>query len=404
MGNALALVSVGLLAALFFGVLPVVLTLVVSQLLEIFGSTVLVGLSAVGVTVLYAALVWFRRSFWVALVDIGALCLVTVGWGVSKFATAIRRLGTIISFMGWVKAVLGRYPGKDFINNRREEVVQRGIKYHERGDVEIEDSPETLARDTRQAYDDAGRRLSNGEAVLGLTLVGVTLLPSNSPTVPYSELLSSPAVGASLSVALVLVVTLRLSALDMVLVRDPADSEELARLAVYRDWNRTMASGVEVVKTLLMFRVMRSINDSAYDFYLDWVFEKDINGEGVGAIELLLELRRPVFAFHIAEREGISPSKASLDLYGWDVLSQFSFGPGADHSPPDETPTSRLDAVLLPFLRLKYEIRDIVRVVRAYQFAEKEDIVPEEASRELYDENVIPKPTDKYEGEQESDD
>lgn len=398
----MALVAVSLLATLFFGVLPVVLILVVSQLLEMLGSTVLVLLSGVGVTVFYAALVWFRRSFWVALVDIGAFCLVTAGWGVSKFATAIRRLGTIISFMGWTKAVLGLYPGKDFIKNRREDVVQRGIKYHERGEIEIEDSPKTLARDTRQAYDDAGRRLSNGEAVLGLMLAGVTFLPSNSPIVPYSELLSSGAVVASLSVALVLVVTLRLSALDMVLVRDPEDSEELARLAVYRDWNRTMSSGVEVVKTLLMFRVMRSINDSAYDFYLDWVFEKDINGEGVGTIELLLELVRPMFAFHIAEREGISPSEASLELYGWDVFSQFSFGPRAEHSPPDEIPTSRFDAVLLPFLRLKYEIRDIIRIYRAYQFADKEDMVPEEASRELYDENVIPESIDKSGDEQDS--
>ena len=393
MVNTLTVIAVGLLAALFFGVLPVVLVLVLSQLLEILGATVLVGLSAVGVIVLYAALVWFRRSLWVALVDIGALCLVTVGWGISKFATAIRKLGTIISFMAWVKAVLGLYPGNDFIKNRREDVVQRGVKYHERGMVEIEDSPETLARDTRQAYDEAGRRLSNGEAVLGLTLAGVTLLPSNSPTVPYSGLISSPAVGASLSVALVLVVTLRLSALDMALVRDPEDSEELARLAVYRDWNRTMSSGAEVVKALLMFRVMRSINDSAYDFYLDWVLEKDINGEGAGTIELLLELRRPMFAFHIAEREGISPSEASRELYGWDVFSEFSFGPGESHSPPDEIPTSRFDSRLLPLLRLKYEIRDVVRIVRAHQFAEKENIAPEEASRELYDKNVIPEST-----------
>lgn len=404
MVNIMTFVAVILLTALFFGVLPVVLALVISQLLGILGATVLVGLSTVGVTVLYVALVWFRRSLWVALVDIGALCLVTVGWGISKFATAIRKLGTIISFMAWVKAVLGLYPGKDFIKNRREDVVQRGIKYHERGEVEIEDSPETLARDTRQAYDEAGRRLSNGEAALGLTLTGVTLLPSNSPTVPYSELLSSPAVGASLSVALVLVVTLRLSALDMVLVRDPGDSEELARLAVYRDWNRTMSSGAEVVKVLLMFRVMRSINDSAYDFYLDWVLEKGINGEGAGRIELLLELRRPMFAFHIAEREGISPSEASRELYGWDVFTEFSFGPGENYSPPDEIPTSRFDNALLPFLRLKYEIRDLVRIGRAHQFAEKENIAPEEASRELYDENVIPEPTGESEVEQESED
>ncbi|RNJ22054.1 hypothetical protein [Halosegnis longus] len=404
MGNALVLITVGLLGSLFFGVLPVVLILVLSQLLQILGPTVLSGLFAAGVTVLYVALVWFRRSFWMALLDVGALYLATVGWVVSKFATAIRRLGTIMSFMGWVKAGLGLYPGKDFIKNRREEVVQRGIKHHERGDVEIEDSPEALARDTRQAYDDAGRRLSNGEAVLGLTLAGVTLLPSKSPIVPYSELLGSSAVGASLSVALVLVVALRLSVLDMVLVRDPTDSGELARLAVYRDWNRTMSSGAEVVKAILMFRVMRSINDSAYDFYLDWVFEKAINGNGAGIIELLLELRRPMFAFHIAECEGISPSEASLKLYRWDVFSQFSFGPGEAQSAPDEIPTSRFDAVFLPFLRLKYEIRNGVRVVRANQLAEKEDMPPEEASRELYDENVIPEPAVESEGKQDHDD
>lgn len=79
MVNALAFVAVGLLAALFFGVLPVVVALVLFQLLQILGATVLVGLFAVGVTVLYAALLWFRRSLWMALVDIGALCLVTVG-------------------------------------------------------------------------------------------------------------------------------------------------------------------------------------------------------------------------------------------------------------------------------------------------------------------------------------
>ena len=404
MVNTLAIIAGFLLAALFFGVLPVVLVIVVSQLLQTLGVTVLLGLSAVGVAILYTALVWFRRSFSKALADVGAFCLVTVGWAVSKFATAIRRLGSIISFMSWIKAILGLYPGKDFVKNRREDVVQRGIKFHERGDFEIEDSPEILARETRQAYDDAGRRLSNGEAVLGIMLATVTLLPSNSQTVPYSTLLSSSAVGASLSVALVLVVTLRLSALDMVLVRDPADSEELARLAVYRDWNKTMSNGVEVVKTLLMFRVMRSINDSAYDFYLDWVFEREINGEGAGTIELLLELRRPMFAFHIAEREGISPSEASHEIYGWDVFTQFSFGPEEGSSPPDEIPTSRFDSLLLPFLWLKYEIRDAVRIVKAHQFAEKEDMAPEEASKKLYDENVIPEPTGESEGEQESND
>lgn len=393
-----------ILLAVFFGVLPAVLVLGVSQLLEILGATVLAGLLVVGVTVLYVALVWFRRSFWEALVDIATLSLVTVGWVISKFATAIRKLGSVISFMSWVKAILGLYPGKNFIENRREDVVQRGIKHHERGDVEIEDSPETLARKTRQAYDNAGRRLSNGEAVLGLTLAGVTLLPSNSSTIPYSELLSSSAVGACLSVALVLVVTLRLSALDMVLVHDPPETEEIARLAVYQDWNKTMSNGAEVVKALLMFRAMRSINDSAYNFYLDWVFERNINGEGAGTIELILELRRPMFVFHIAEREGITPSEASHELYGWDIFSQFSFGLGEGQSPPGEIPTSRFDSALLPFLRFKYEIKNMARIIKAYKLAENQGMAPEEASRKLYNENVIPESAGEPEGKQESDD
>jgi len=121
-------------------------------------------------------------------------------------------------------------------------------------------------------------------------------------------------------------------------------------------------------------------------------------------IELLLELRRPIFAFHIAEREGTSPSEASRELYGWDVFSEFSFGPGENHSPPDKIPTSRFDSVFLPFLGIKYEIRDMVRIVRAHQFAEKENIPPEKASRALYDENVIPEPTGESEDEQDSED
>jgi len=403
MVNTLFFVTVVLFSVLFIGVFPVILVLSLFQLLEMFGITVFFGLFAIGVMVLYAALVWFRRSFRDALVDIGGLFLATVGWGISKFATAIRKLGSIVSFMSWVKAALSLYPGKRFVKDRREDLVQRGIKYHERGDVEIEDSPATLARKIRESYAKAGRQLSNGEAVLGLILAGVMLLPTNSSTIPYSELLSSPTVGASLSVALVSVVALRLSALDMVLVREPDESENLARLAIYQDWNESMANGVEVVKSFLMFRAMRGINEAAYDFYLDWIFERNIYGDGVGTIELILELRRPIFAFHLADREDITPSEASDELYGWNVFSLFDFGPGGESSPSEEIPESRFDKILLTFLRVKYEIRDIVRLNQALQFAEQEGMTPEEASKELYGENVIPEIARKSREEQESD-
>lgn len=390
MANALILGVGILLATLFVGIFPVVLVLGFYFLLNSVEITMLVGFLILSVLVLYSALVLFRRSSMKALIDLLTFGLVIMAWVVSKFAVAIRRLGSIISFMSWVRGMLGVYPGKEFIKDRREDFVQRGIKYHERGDIEIEDSPETLARETREFYDDAGRRLSNGEAILGLTLAGVTLLPSSSPLIPYSELLSSPMVGAGLSVALVFVVSLRLSALDMVLVRDPSTSERIARLAVYRDWNQAMSSGTEVVKSLLMFRVMHGISDSAYDFYIDWAFERNINGRGVGTIELILELRRPLFAYQLAEREDLSPIEASQKLYGRNVFAQFDFGPSGDENSHEERKTNLLDSALLLLLDFKYGIRQTNRVATVYRLAGKKDMSPEEVSRELYDENILP--------------
>ena len=348
----------------------------------------------------YAALVWFRRSFTKALADLGALCLVAVGWAVSKFATAIRRLGSILSFMSWIKAVLGFYPGRQFIEKRREDIIQRGVEHHNRGNIEINESPEKLAREARQEYDNAGRRLSNGEAILGIALAGVLLLPSNAPRIPFAEMLNSQIIGGVLSVSLVLVVTLRLSVLDMVLIRDPSVEEDIARLAGYREWNRTMSSGAEVVTSFLMFRAMHGINDSTYNFYLDWVFEKNVNGEGAGLIELVYELWRPIFAFHVAARDGMTPTEASHEIFGWNVFSEFSFGPGEESPVQEEKPTSRLDSVLSAVLDLKYEVRNIRRTIRVHKFAEKSDMSPEEASIKLYDENILPQTSGQAEDEE----
>lgn len=379
-----------LLASIFFGIFPVLLVLAGNWVLETVGIAVFVACVGIAILIFYAALVWFRGSLWKALVDLLEFGLVAVGWVVSKFATAIRRLGAIVSFMSWVKGTLGLYPGRRFIENRREGIVERGIKHVERGDVEITDSREILVQETREAYDEAGRQLSNGEAVLGLSLAGVTLLPPDSPLVPYSELLSSPAVGAGLSIALVFVVAIRLSALDLVLARDPDPTANKARLAVYRDWNQAIAGGTDVVKVFLMFRVMHGISDSAYEFYIDWVFERDINGEGAGKVELIRELPRPVFAFYLAERDDMPPSEASQEMFGWDVFSPFEFGPSEEESPPEDEEPYFLESVLNPALEFKRDIRDMKRATKARQLAEERDMSPEEVSQELYGENVLP--------------
>lgn len=398
----LTLAVLFVLAVFFVGFTPATLMFALYYVLQEVGAGIPLLFFVVAVSVLYAAFVWFRRSAWAALIDLMGFGLVVVGWAIAKFATAVRRLGFLFSFMSWLKGGLSRYPGEEFIKNRREDVVQQAIKHHERGNVEIEDTPEILAAKTRQAYDDAGRRLSNGEAVLGLSLAAIAFLPLDSMSIPFSAQLSSPITGGFLSIALVFVVALRLSALDMVLVREVSDSENIARLAVYKDWNETMADGTEVVKVFLMFRAMRSISESAYDFYLDWVFERTINGTGVGTLELVHELRKPMFAFQRAEREGITPSEASHEIYGWDVFSEFKFGLGRDSPAPNEPPHSRLDEVVGTAVEIKGAIKDIWRIIYAYQFAQQNDMEPEEASKQLYGENLIPNQQGQAENENES--
>lgn len=378
-----------LLASIIFGIFPVLLVLTADWALDTVGITIFVACVGIAVFIFYVALVWFRKSLWKALINLLEIGLVAVGWVISKFATAIRRLGSLVSFMSYMKGILGLYPGRRFIENRREGVVERGINHVEKGDVEITDCRETLVQETREAYDKAGRQLSNGEAVLGLTLAGVTLLPSGSTLVPYSELLSSPVVGAGLSIALVFVVAIRTSALDLVLVRDPDSTENKARLAVYRDWNQAIAGGIDVVKTFLVLRAIYGISDSAYAFYIDWVFEKDINGEGVGNVELIRELPKPIFAFYLAERDDLPPSEASQKQFGWDVFSYFEFGPSKDKSPPEKKDPYILKSSLPPVIEFKWKIHDVKRVAKTHQLAEKRNISPEEASIELYDENIL---------------
>lgn len=378
------------LASIFFGTFPVLLAITGSLVLDAVGMVIFVACLGIAFLIFYAALFWFRGSLLKALVHLLEFGLVIVAWVVSKFATAIRRLGSLVSFTSWVKGTLGLYPGRNFIDNRREGIVERGIKHAERGDVEITDSPETLIQETREAYDKAGRQLSNGEAVLGLSLAVVTFMPSDIRLVPYSEVLTSPIVAAGLSIGIVFVVAIRLSALDLVLAHDPEPTESKVRLAVYRDWNQTIAGGADVVKVFVMLRVMYGISDSAYEFFIDWVFERAINGEGAGKIELIRELPKPVFCFYQAERDDISPSEASQKLFGWNVFSSFEFGPSKDKLPPENKNPYIFDSILRPVIERKHELHSVIRVEKVRQLAERRDTSPKEVSTELYGENVLP--------------
>lgn len=374
--------------ALFFGLFTIVLLLATNWIINTVGATALLACVSVGILVFYLALVNFRRSWSRAVVDLLEFSFVFVGWVISKFATAIRRLGRIIFFMSVVKSLLSQYPGGEFIQDRRDEIVERGIERIENSNKEITDSPETIIQETRNAYDVASRQLSNGEAVLGISLAGVTLLPPDFALVPYSELLSSALTGAILSVALVLVVAIRTSALDIVMIRNPTADQNKKRLALYRDWNQAVAGGTDVVKVFVIMRVMYGISDSSYDFFVDWIIERQYSGEGVGFIELIRELSVPMFIFVLAERSNLTPSEASQQQFGWDVFSWFEFGPSKSKSPPENKNPYIFDSFFNLFVNFKQEVRDAQRKI-ARQRAKNSDSSPEEVSKDLYGEDVF---------------
>lgn len=334
MVTALSLVA-ATVAALFFGVIPVILVVAAHYIVDLIGWGGVVVPILLFLSLLLTALVAYRESIRAGVIDFLAFCVVFVGWIVSKMVVAIRRLGSIFSLFLWITNVLGRYPGKKFIENRREEFVQRGIEYYENGDVEIQSAPEDLARQTREHYANAGRSLSNGEAVLGIALAVLALIPPSSEIIDVVPLLQSPIIISGLSAGVVFVVTLRLAALDLVLVRDVSASVHPARLEVYKAWNQTMSSGTELVKTLFMIRAMHTISQAAYEFYLDWVFDRSFNGDGAGVIEVIDELRRPLFAFIFAEWDNVTPVEASEDRYGKNVFAQFDFWPAENDLPSE---------------------------------------------------------------------
>lgn len=378
-----------LVAALLFGMLPVILIIAGHNVISLTGWIGIALPVLLLLALLTASLVNFRGSFRTGFADVIAIFLAVFGWIVSKFATSIRRIGSVISLFTWITSLFGRYLGTNFVEDRREELVERGIKYYEQGDVDIQSEQEELARQTREHYADAGRSLSNGEAFLGIAIAAIALIPSSTSVIQVFPWIQSPVIIAIISSAVVLVVTLRLAALELVLVRDPPVSAHPVRLAVYEDWNRRMSRGTELVQTLLMIRAIHAISPDAYDFFIDWIFERNFGEGSAGKIELLYELRQPIIAFHFADRNNVSPVEAAEDRYGWNVFAEFDFGPGAEDPAPESIEQTTLDGLFQSLLSIKADIRRVSHIVHVHQVAIEEDRAPEVVSRELFGENIL---------------
>lgn len=232
----------------------------------------------------------------------------------STFVNRIELIGALPSPRLGFKSLFSLYPGLTFTRRLREQFVETASEYVRNGEVEIEESPETLAREVQQAYANAGQFLSDGEGNLALVLALISILPILPDAVSPPVWMLPPAwLGVALALTLLIAVGLRQAALDVVLYQEAVESDGKERLAAMRDWNHYMSNGAKIIQSLAMFKSIQSISPKASQFYLEWVFDESITEDGVDAFDLL-DQWKVLMCLVIADRQDITPKEAGQQL------------------------------------------------------------------------------------------
>lgn len=232
----------------------------------------------------------------------------------STFVNRIELIGTLSSPRRGFQSIYSWYPGSQFTKELREDFVEIGTENVREGTIEIEKSPDVLAKEAREAYDNAGQLLSDGETNIALALVVVSFLPFLPNNLSPPAWLTPPTwTGAVLSVTLLIAVGLRQAALDVVLYQDVTEDESRERLAAISAWNQYMSNGAKILKVLAQFRAVKSISPTASNYYLNWAFRESITGDGADTLGLISQWRE-LMCFTIADRQEISLREASKQL------------------------------------------------------------------------------------------
>lgn len=239
---------------------------------------------------------------------------VGVSSALSTFVNRIEWIGTLPSPRLGFKSLFSLYPGLTFTRQLRKEFVEIMEGYVKSGEIDVEKSPETLAREVREAYDNAGQLLSDGEGNLALVLAVISIIPFLPEAVsPPDWILPPEWSGAVLSITLLVAVGLRQAALDVVLFQDAAESEGKARLAAMSGWNHHMSNGAKIVQSLAIFKAVDSISPRAFQYYIEWVIEESLTEEGVDTFDVLRQWK-VLMCLVIADRRDITPTEASQQL------------------------------------------------------------------------------------------
>lgn len=263
-----------------------------------------------------------RKSVYLGLRDTSTILFAMLLHAFSTFVSRIELIGAVFSPHELFRNTFSYYPGFEFARERREDFVDRGVEYVKEGVVEVDKPPNELARDTRRAYDEAGTMLSNGEVSIAICLVVVSFVPLLREPLMLPNWLMPPGwLGGVLSLVLIVAVGLRYTALDAVLYQDVTADEDPHRLLVMSAWNQGMSNGTRIIKSLAEFKAVITISESAYDFYLDWVLDESLRGDGVGIVDVLAHWR-PFLCFVFADLQGTTPLEVSEDWFDTNVFEE----------------------------------------------------------------------------------
>lgn len=314
------IILVGLLIGIrLFGIFPFVIGFLLHSVIQYTGTVAFASFIGILLALLFIVLSCIHRSLWQAIGNMSQLSALVVGVILSIFSRGIFRLGYFAPVNQLIGRLVARYPGEGFAEKLREDAVQRRAEYIEQTDCEINRTSQELTDEARRICDLVNRRMANGEGAFAIALAVFSIV-----TWVSSRLTLPSEVGAVLSFVLVITVLLHLTILNFLMYRNPASDEEIHRLVAIVEWNQATANA-NVLKAIPMFRILWAISDQAYNFYLDWVLRETHNGEEVNRTKVVLKLRKPLRAFVKAEIEDITPSEASIEVYGKDVFTTPEF-------------------------------------------------------------------------------
>lgn len=212
----------------------------------------------------------------------------------SRIANATRWAGDLVPLHKGYRSLFDRLIGVNQARKQRDEHVDEVVQILESLDEELPMSKETLVADVQDGWRTTEARFSNGESILALAVAAAGFF--------------RPVVSAVLAVLLIISVSVRMTAIDVLAYKDPSVESSKEQLFAQMAWNNDVLSSSHVVRNTLGVRLLRWFDERLYDIYLTEVFAPAVKDAELSRFDALRRVN-PEFTQIVFERLGAEPPK-----------------------------------------------------------------------------------------------